>query len=546
MLMKLRCTLGVCALLSIAGCNGIVTGDDGSGGGDPHASGAQLQLPSMHRLTSSQYRNSVRDVLGVEVPADLELEPDVAVNGLVAIGAAKTTISPRGVELYESAALEVAHLAFADSSHRDSLVSCAPVAEVDADCAADVIRSIGLRAWRRPLSDDEVERYVTVATAAAEALGSFDEGLELAVAGLLQSPNFLFRIETGVPDPNDSTRRRFTSYEMAERLSYLLWNTTPDAELLEAAAKDELVEVDGLVAQAERLLDSPRSRDGVRSFFDDLFGLQSLLKLTKDPALFPDGVSPATFGASAREETLSVLERIVFDEDVDFREMFVTRATYVNSELAVLYDVEPPAQAGFVPVDLPASDGREGLLGQASFLALNAHSKSTSPTRRGKAIREMFLCQAIPAPPPNVDATPPDVSTAPTARERLEIHRTDPSCNGCHRMMDPLGLSLEHFDAIGRWRDTENDASIDVSGELDGIAFDDATGLSQALHDREDVANCLVRKYFSYATGYPPRSGEESLFNSEINDFRDSGYRVKPLLIALITSDGFRGAALAE
>ncbi|RYE90212.1 MAG: DUF1592 domain-containing protein, partial [Myxococcales bacterium] len=440
------------------------------------------------RLSLAQYRNSVAAALGDDVVVPAALEPDVSQNGFVSIGGSFSTVSARGIEQYEKASYAIARQALAPE-RRARLVSCAPAGVRDDACAGATLGAVGRTLWRRPLGADEVARLVEVSGHAATTLGDFAAGLEFGLAALLQSPSFLFRTAAGEDDPAHPGQRRYTSIEMASRLSFFLWNTSPDEELLGAAEAGALVEEAGLRQQVERLLDAPAARQGARQFFSEYLGLGELDRLSKDPTLFTY-YSPEV-GPAAREETLRLFEHLVFDADADYRDIFTTRTTFVNPKLASMYAIQAPSLDGFARAELPEDSPRRGLLGHTSFLALQAHPVSSSATLRGKFIRTRLLCQGVPDPPVNVNtALPEPTPELATLRQRITSHLTVDSCAGCHLLMDPLGLGLEQFDGLGRFRTLENGAVIDPSGDVDGVAFTDARGLGQALHDHPEIGAC--------------------------------------------------------
>jgi hypothetical protein len=544
----------------IGGCSGVISDPERGPGetakvggpGDPNgllgqgqpAPGVFTPAPStLRRLTVTEYQNSVRDLLGGAVTLPTDLEPDTQLNGFAAIGAARIALSPHATEQFETAALSLSHQAMADAKTRASLVTCAPAGMVDDACARQFVTLFGRRAWRRDLTPDEVARYAGVASQAGQTLQDFWGGLEYALAGLLQSPHFLYREELGSPDSVEPSRRVFNGYELASRLSYFIWNTTPDDALLDAAKAGKLSTAVGLGAEAQRLFDSPRARAAIGNFFGELLHLADLDDLPQLPSVFPE-VSP-TLGASMRTETLRVLDDLIFNGDNDYRHLFETKTTFVNVELAKLYGLAAPPGADFIKVMLPDSLPRAGILGQASFLALNAHAESTSPTRRGKFIREVLLCQEIPPPPPNVDTNLADNPAGPTpltTRQKLEKHRAEASCATCHQLMDPVGLALENFDGIGAYRATESGLTIDASGQLDGVTYQDASGLGAALKSHPDVGACITRSVLRYANAHVETDGEQSVILAVSDKFAAGGYRFRSLLSSVVLSAGFRYA----
>ena len=493
------------------------------------------------RLTIAQYTNAIHDLFGEDVAVPTALEPDVSLDGFVAIGASASTVSSRGVEQYEDAAFAIAEQVTADQAHRARVVPCAPAKVDDADCAKAFIGALGRRAWRRPLTTAEVDRLGGIVVQAASALGSFDRGVEFGIAALLQSPHFLYRPTVGEPDPV-SGLRRYTGWEMATRLSFFLWNSTPDDELLDAAELGVLTDDRGLAEQAQRMLASPRARQGLRNFVTEYLRLDELDDLAKDPVLFTY-FSPEV-GPAAREETLRGFEHLVFDADADYRDIFTTRTTFVNPKLASMYAVPAPTDEGFGQVELPEGSPRVGLLGQVSLLALYAHPTSSSATLRGKLVRSVLLCGEIPPPPVHVNTARPEPSGAALPlRARVKEHLENAECASCHLQMDPIGLGLENFDAIGRFREKDNGAVIDASGDLDGVHFADARELASAVRNHPALATCFVRHLYEYATSFKQAPDQQQTIEALSYDFKATGHRVRSLMLAIAMSPGFRLAS---
>lgn len=495
---------------------------------------------TLHRLTRAQFSNSVRDLLGdVTVPADLEL--DTQLYGFATVGAASITVSPRAAEQFESASYNIAAQVFGDAAKRMALVGCAPAA-ADDGCVRGFVTRFGRRAWRRPLSAAEVDRWVGVSRSAANAYRDVNKGLEYVVAGMLQAPHFLFRVERGEADPAQAGRRRFTSYEMAARLSFLFWSSTPDDALLDAAERNELVTAEGVRAQARRLFAAPRARSALTAFFSEYFKLDRIAPQTRDRMLYP-AWSPE-LARSMATEFEKIVEDVAFRE-ADLRDLFTTRTTYLDQNLARLYGVPGEFDATFRRYEWPSNSPRSGLLTTAAFLANFAHPVTTSPTLRGKFIRQFLLCQPIAPPPPGVTTDiPPPTGTPQTFRMRLEeLHLQNPSCSGCHIPMDGVGFGLEHFDAIGAYRTTENDLPINASGILDGTQFRTARDLTSTVRNHPRLASCLVRNVYRYATGHVESEGEDIVIHDVEQAFAARGYQFGVLLETLASSDGFRFAS---
>ncbi len=493
----------------------------------------EAAAPRLMRLTVGQYRNSLRDLLGADVTLPEDLEGDTPLHGFAVIGGSELTISVRAAEQYEAAARAVVAEALADGP---AFTGC----EVPAgDCLAGFFERFGRRVWRRPLAADEVADLVTLSAALGADLRDDWAGVRGAVGLLFQAPDFLFRVEVGEAD--GAGGRRLTAFELAARLASVLWQSAPDDALLDAAAEGVLDDPAGLRAEAERLLADPRAERGVLGFFAEAFTLERLADLNKDRALFPR-MTP-TLGASMRGEIEALVRWLVLDADADLRGLLTSRTVFVNPELAALYGLPAVDGPGFTPVALPPHHPRGGLLGTAGFLALNAHATVTSPTYRGKAIQNHLLCFDIPPPPPGVAVNlEPDAEGAPptTTRQKLARHAADPTCNGCHQFMDPLGLALENFDAIGAWRTTEHGHPIDASGGFQGIPFVGGQALAGHIAASPDFAACQVRRLYRYALGHLETRGEFPAIDALAADFEADGRRFRGLILALVTHPAFR------
>ena len=493
--------------------------------------------PSLQRLSKAQYQNSLFDLIGPDLVIPSQIEPDVVAEGLVAIGMSQSTISGYGVEKYEDAAFKIAKQVLANADYRAKVVPCTPAGPSDSACYEQLATAFGGKAWRRPLAAAEVERIAGVAGAAAVEYNDAEVGIEFAIAALLQSPNFLFRVEIGEPDPAGGFR--YSGYEMASRLSYFLTNSTPDDAFLAAAADGRLVTDEGIREEAERLLDTAKARQAVRNFFSELHELHELDHLIKDPTIFKH--MSKDLGPAAREETLRGIEHIVFEKDDDFRKFFTTQETFVNRRLAALYGVAAPVTDGFSMVTLPTESGRRGFLGQVSFLAQQSHPGTSSAVLRGRFVRVALLCGVVPPPPADFNTGVPEPSeTARTLRERSQVHYENPVCANCHQLMDPIGFGLENFDSIGQWRTLDNGGQIDPSGNLDDYTFANAWELAEVVAEHPQLGFCLTRNLYRYATGGVETIGEFAQVNTLSEVFAQSKYRVKELLLQIAISPGFR------
>lgn len=513
----------------------------------------------LSRLTKGQYLQTLTSLLGPGLQLPTNLEDDTYLHGYTSVAASELTISPRAAEQFESAAMDLAEQIFTDKTRRTELVGCTPETALrDSECVLTFLRRFGLRTFRRPLAEDELALFAELYENTSKLLGDKWLGLQYVVAALLQSPHFLFRVERGELEPRSSDelpsenstpyRLRYSCYEMASRLSYLLWETMPDDELLRAAGAGELCGPQGeqgLTTQAMRMLAMPQAEGGIGRFFREFLKLNRLDTLSKDTKLFPQ-LTPTLRAAMGTEIVRSALQTALGDADI--RDLLTSPKTFVNKELATLYGLPDAAKLGseLQPVELPSDGPRAGILGTAGFLAIGAHQTVTSPTLRGRFIRENLLCQDIPPPPPGVatSLTPPTSDEKTTLRQRLTQHREAPQCRGCHQLMDPLGLTLENFDAIGAFREKENEQPIDASVDLDGQQLVGARALGQALHDHPRLGPCVARQLYRYATGHLETEAELGLVGQLGVRLQRQQYRFKSLLLALLTSEGFRYASV--
>jgi hypothetical protein len=516
-----------------------------TGGGPsdvPIADGWPLFKPSqafqLRRLTTEQYTATVETLLGVSTTAMPPIEHITAVGGFSAIGASTVSVSGAGVGQFENAARFLADAAFGATGPRQKLMPCAPTGPGDAACLKSFVTTFGQRAFRRPLSASEVTAYAALGSQVATATNDVWQGVQATVSAFLQSPNFLYMTEVGEPDPTDPSRYRFTPYEMASRLSYFLTNNTPDDAMLAAAASGSLSTVEGIQAQATRVLALPAGHESVRAFFTALLALDSLDTLVRPVEIFPK-FTP-TLGPAMKQETLTVLDDLVFGKDGDYRHLFDQPETFVNGELASLYGLTPPSGTGFQRVMLPATSGRAGLLGQAGVLAARDHADGTSPTKRGLFVLTRLLCQNLPlAPPANLQIPAPPTGVL-TARQRLEEHAKNAVCAACHGVTDPVGLSLEHLDAMGVYRDMDHGMAIDDTGKIGDTVYHGEIGLGAIMRDHAALSPCLIQSLYGVGVGHLPTEFDQDTFTSMVSQFASSGARIRSLLASITTSDGFR------
>src|SRR5205814_2451068 len=328
-----------------------------------------------------------------------------------------------------------------------------------------------------------------------------------ATLGLLESVNFQYRVEIGAPDGGAQGRFRYTDGEMASRLSYLLWDTTPDAALLQAAEAGQLRTPDGVRAQVTRLLQSDRAKVGIANFAAEMYQLDDLVARTglemRD--------TPSLRGAMADEVKLQFQARLA--DGADALDMLTTTKTWVNAELAAIHGIAGVTGTAMVPATFAPGQPRAGLLGMGAYLVMTGKGDDTSPTGRGKFIDEQILCRSVPDPPPDVDTNTPKGmagTNLATRRQIMDAHRKDPQCAACHQLFDPLGYAFEVFDWVGAYRDKDHGTTIDPSGMImpEGVQFKDALDLVGKLRKMPDVEQCLLKNIFRYAIGHHETDGD--------------------------------------
>jgi hypothetical protein len=504
---------------------------------------------SFVRLTPDQYERVIHDVFGTSIQVDANfVETSLRDDGLIAVGNRKLTITAAGFEQYEATAQQVAAQAL-DPKRAATLVPCQlrNDALTDDSCIERFVSRVGLLLFRRPLSEREQQSYVSMARLGTAKLGSFRAALQLTLANMLVAPEFLFREERDEADPTHPDQRRLDAFSAASRLSFFLWNTTPDRQLLSAAQSGELQTRRGLEREVNRLLSSARLEGGVRAFFSDFLGFDAYAILAKDTTIFPQFTRHVA--EDSREQTLRTVVDHLLIRDREYRDLFITRDTFLTPSLAALYGVPLPntpelgrQTTTWVPYEYPNGDQHSGILTQISFLSLNSHPGRTSPTLRGKALREKLLCQKVPPPPGNVNFNLVQDTSNPkykTARQRLTAHRTEPMCAGCHKLTDPLGFAFEDFDSAGAYRTTENGAPIDASGEFEGKKFDDAAQLSDLVRNSPEAASCFITRVYSYGVSRPTTAQERSWFAQLQSGLTRSGIKWRELMRDITTSPLF-------
>ena len=396
------------------------------------------------------------------------------------------------------------------------------------------------RAFRGPVSDADVSRFVDIVEMATDDGELFEQGIQYAVQAVLVSPGFLFRVETDARPDDPMVERPVTDYELASRLSYFLWSSMPDDELFQLAERGELRKPDILKQQVTRLLGDPKSKALVDNFAGQWLNLAMLDELTPDPNVFPD--FDVALRNDMKQESLLLFETIM-REDRSLLEFLDADFTFMNNRLAKHYGQEGVKGDQFQKVSLDAGR-RAGILTHASILTLTSNPERTSPVKRGKWIMENILGESPPPPPPGVPELEETTKNNPdaTLREQLKLHRADPGCASCHRTMDVLGFGFENFDATGRWRDRDGNHAIDPSGELpSGDSFAGPTELVQLLKNRRaDFARCLSEKMLTYALGRGLEYYDRCATDAILNQLDANNYRFSELVFGIVASKPFQ------
>jgi hypothetical protein len=513
--------------------------------------GEKTMVVAARRITESQYKNSIADIFGKTIKVDGRFEPENRKDGLLAIGASALSISSSGFEQYFAIARSVSDQVLLNTptaeaqkatvqAARDKVVTCTPASVTAADdkCTETFLRLYGSQLFRRPITDAEIAPRLKLAAAGAAQNKDYYHGLKLAMVSLLTAPEFLFRIEVAEVDPAKPKQLRLDAYTKAARLSHLLWDTTPDAELVRAAASGEIHTAKGLQTQIDRLsADKARMEIGLRAFFADMLQFDQFASLTKDAAAYPKFSLAVADGA--REQTLKVLIDQLVAKNGDYRDIFTTRETFLNRPLAAVYQVPYTYNEEWIRYTFPEDSGQAGVLTQTTFMMLFSHPGKSSPTKRGVALHEIFMCEPTPLPPADVDFSKVRDSNEGTVRGRLLAHATNEGCAGCHLVSDPPGLALEQFDGLGQKRTTENGAVIDVSADWGGKKINGPQGLAMVLRDNPKIPACLVRNIYAYGVGQGTDDDIQPYLEAQTKAFAKNGYKVPALISQIAASADF-------
>jgi len=555
---KAELYLGIAVLLGTLSCTGILdssggtggpgsTGTVGSGpggttgpggtggpGAGPNAVPTNPGRGEMHRLNSTEYNNSIADVLGSTLrPANAnwrggEIEGFDNVASVLGVDATQYS-------LYLDAAEALANDVFASATLKTKFLTCA--ATDDAACISDIVSKAGLRIFRRPLRPAEVTTYSNVYKQARTAGVDHEAAAKTVIWALLSSAEFLYRIEL----PKGTGKRPLDGFEMASRLSYFLWSSAPDDALLDAAAKNTLGKDAEVQATVDHMLTDPKSARFIESFAGQWLGARKVAGHAVAPDRFPQW-KPEVANAAMNEMYLYFQEFL--QQDVPWTQFLKADVNYVNAALAPIYGMQGVTGTTLVRTQ-NTTDKRYGFMGLAGFLTLSSMDRRTSPTLRGKWVLGNMLCQEAPPPPPNVpklEVAGKDLDNG-NVRDILEAHRVNPTCAGCHGIFDPFGLALENFDAIGQYRDTYGDKSaINVSTQVNGVAFTGLDGAAETVTNDPAFKSCIAKKLYIYGLSRSPVLDDAGFIKQIETQWEAGNLTIHGLITNLTQSVPFRNS----
>lgn len=527
---------------AVSGANPAGGAAAGIGGSAPALPGASRFLQDaearptpLRRLTRAEYGNIVHELLGVAAPAAALLPDDSLSSGFTSTSGQLMTIA--SASRYLDAASDVSTRL---EPSVNMLVPCAARDTVDAEasCVDAFLSATGSRLFRRPISEGEKARYLS-AFRAARAGESYERSASLVVEALLVAPEFLF-----VEEPSGGpagARHQLDSWQVASRLSLLLWDSVPDAPLVALAQAGALLAQPAVAEQVERMLQDARAKPAIRSFFDDWLELAKIENVTRDATAYPTVTQPLL--ADLAQESRQFAAQ-VFWEDNDFRKLFVSAARYRNQALSAFYGDALGQGTTLVRADAEISERSFGLLSQAGVLMTLAQSQKTAAIHRGVFLRRKLLCEALPPPPPGLATPLPEIAVGVSSRQRISEHTSAPVCAGCHLRINPLGFTLDHFDIAGHWREQDQGLTIDSKATIAEAGFssdvDGARALSEQLAQSPNARACVAQQLFTFTFGRKPAQSDARMFDAITQKFEASGFSLQTLVTELAISEDFR------
>jgi hypothetical protein len=532
-----------------------VPGDRPAPGGSGPGSGSGVTPPGgqapgevgravFRRLSRLEYNNTIRDLLGdgSRPASGFAADQDSARSGFFAGGVVAGTDASQRLDATEA-------LASSAMKRLPELLPCKaiPAAAPDQDqCARQFIAQFGRRAFRRPLSQDEVTGLTDFYAAQRTGGQDFPNSMRLVISAMLLSPQFLYRWEV---TPQTAIREgnvvRHNPWEIASRLSYLIWASMPDDPAFALAEQNKLNTPDQIEAEARRMLKDPRARDAISDFFTQLLGVSDLRSVPKDAKVYPD-YTPELASAMVAE-TAAFAADAVLAGDGKLSTIFTSNRGFVDGALAKLYGLTGVTGTTPTATDLNKAE-RGGILTQASFLSEHASADESNPTRRGKVLTDRVVCIEIALPPDDVpDPKPPAPNLS--VRERFDEHSKNPCAFACHSVMDPLGFAFENYNGIGAYQTVDGGKPVDASGsiELDGVKkpFNNALDLGKHLGSSQQVAECMTRQYLRYALRRKEIAGDQPSLNGGYEAFSKQGFDLRELIVALTRTRAFTHRTLS-
>jgi hypothetical protein len=510
----------------------------------PAAGACATQAPDpgpapLRRLTHREYDNTVSDLLNTTTRAAQAFVAEERSLGFDNSAVART-VSQLLADQYAAAARRLSR---EFGENLGVLRGCEAQAFDEATCIASLIDGLAARAYRRPLFAGERDRLLAFYQGSRLEFGE-RAAAEMVVQAILQGAQFLYRFEfdaTSGPDvPNAVDVVEVGEYELASRLSYFFWQSMPDAELFEAARAGQLRSPARVLSEARRLLGSPRARPTVQDFHSQWFDLAAVDNVSKDSGVYP--AFQQGMGSRLRQQAEAFVGAVIFDGQGTLASLLTSPVGFIDDTLAPLYGLPLPGSTELAPTTFPEQE-RSGLLTQPAWLAIHAKPNQSSPVSRGYFVREALFCTTPPPPPPNLNVEVPAFDPNVTTRERFETHRSDPTCAGCHALLDPVGMGFENYDGIGAYRSQEANRPVDAQGELTATDIDGtfvgAVELAHRLASSNQVSDCAVKHWFHFVFGRQESQADGCTLRTMLDSFSASNGNIRELLLSMTQSPAF-------
>ena len=495
---------------------------------------------SLLMLTRAQYLNTLQSLFGAVIP-DLtsKLGPDDSYQ-TPEFGLVQADVDLAVVQSFQASAEAVAAAVVGNAASLTAVAAC-PTGTAPRTCAQTFVQTFGALAHRAPITDPaDTARHLALYDVGATT--SYAHGIEMVLRGMLQSPRFLYRVELGTTQQVSATAVKLSGYERAARLAYDMWNTLPDAQLVQAAASGDLDTTAGISAQLTRMLEDPKGATVVRRFLEGLTQLSALPYAVKDATVYPAwNVMGTTLPASMQSQADAFFDDLVANQGGTISALLTSTKVFANADLAPYYGVNATGVA-LAPVQ-PTIGQASGVLTLPAFLTLMAKPDESWPIYRGKWVRQALLCRDLPAPPPNIPP-PPQVEAGVSTRQRLSEHETNPSCSSCHSLMDPIGFGFENFDGVGKYRTTDGNQPVDSSGTINATSdingpFNGVVQLGQILSGSSQVQQCFAQQWFRFVMSRYEQDPDNCSMDQIFQAFQSAGLSLNALPQAIAQSDAF-------